>query len=88
MLTVKIKDGSRPPYLSMDRNHFRMDTTRPLVEHLRQISKKPDQRSRRECDNEIVTVLSKGQLTILKMAAVRQYLLMDRNRFRADTSRH
>ena len=33
-------------------------------------------------------VLSKGQLPILKMAAVRPYLLTDQNRFRADISKH
>ena len=27
---IKIKDGCWWPYLSMDRNHFRTDTTRPL----------------------------------------------------------
>ena len=53
-----------------------------------QVSQKSDQWSRqRICDNEIVTVLSNGQLEILKMAAVRPYLLTDQNRFRADTSR-
>ena len=55
----------------------------------RGIFKKSDQWSRRKCDNEIVTVLSNGQkLAILKMAAVLSYLLMDLNRFQADTSRH
>ena len=62
--------------------------TRPLREHLGQVLTKSDQWSRRRCDNEIVTVLSDGQLAILKMAAIRPYLLMDQNRFRADTSRH
>ena len=38
--------------------------------------------------NHIVTVASKGQLAILKMAAVRSNLLTDRNRFQADASRH
>ena len=45
--------------------------------------KKFDQWSPR-CDNKIVKVLSKGQFTILKMAAVWPYLLKDQNRFRAD----
>ena len=42
-ITVKIAW----PYLSTDRNHIRADTTRPLGEHLRQVSKKNDQWSRR-----------------------------------------
>ena len=63
-------------------------TTRPLGKHLGQGSNKSDQWSRRRCDNDIVTLLRKGQITILKMAAVRPYLLTDRNHFRADTSRH
>ena len=46
------------------------------------------QSSRRRCDTEIVTVLSKGQVAILKMVAIWPYLLMDQNRFWADTSRH
>ena len=83
---MKIKDGCRRPYSSTDRNHFRARTTRPLGEYLK--LKKSDQWSQRRCDNEIVTVLSKGQLAILKMAAVRQYLSTDQNRFRTDTSRH
>ena len=66
---VKIKDGCWRPYLSTDRNHFRACTTRPLGEHLRQVSKKSDQWSQRRCDNEIVTVLNEGQIAILKMAA-------------------
>ena len=57
-----IKDGDRWQYLSSDRNHFRADTTSPLVEHLRQVSRKSNQWSRMKCDNEIVTVLNKGQL--------------------------
>ena len=85
---VKIKDGCRWPHLSTVRNQFKACTTRPLGEHLRQVSKKSNQWSRRRCDNEIVTVLSKGQIVILKMATVRPYLLMDQNRFLADTSRH
>ena len=44
--------------------------------------KKNEKWSRRRCDNEIVTVLSKGQIAILKMAAVQSYLLTDQNRFR------
>ena len=36
VITVKIKDGCRRPYLLMEMNHFRADTTRPLVEHLSQ----------------------------------------------------
>ena len=87
-ITVKIKDGCCRPYLSTDRSHFRACTIRPLGEQFGQVSKKSDQWSWRSCDNEIVTVLSKGQIEILKMAAVRQYHLTDRNRFRADTSRH
>ena len=85
---VKIKDGCRRPYLSMDRNHFRACTTILLGEHLRQVSKKSDQWSRRRWDNELVTVLSKVQIVVLKMAAVRPYLLTDQNRFRVYTSRH
>ena len=50
--TVKIKDGFRWPYLSTDRNHLLADTTRALGEHLRQVSKKNDQWSRRRCDNQ------------------------------------
>ena len=41
MITVKIKDGCRRPYLSTDQNHIRADTTRLLGEHLRQVSKNP-----------------------------------------------
>ena len=85
---VKIKDGCQLPYLSMDQNHFRACTTRPLGKHLRQVSKISYQWSRRRCDNEIVTVLSKGQIVILKIAAIQPHLLMDKNRFRANTSRH
>ena len=33
-------------------------------------------------------MLRNGQLAILKMAAVRPYLLMDQNHFRVDISRH
>ena len=87
VITVKIKDGCRRPYVSTDRNHFRACTTTPLGKHHRQVSKKSDQWSRRRCD-EIVTGLRKGQIAILKIAAVRPYLLTDRNRFRADTFRH
>ena len=78
VITVKIKDGCRWPYLLMDWNHFMVCTTRPLGKPLDQV--KSNQWSRR-CDNEIVTVLSNGQLAILKMAAVRPYLLTDQNRF-------
>ena len=70
---------------------FRADTARPQGDHLRQVLKTSNQWSQRRCDNEIVTgviLLSKGQLAILKMAAVWPYLLTDRKRFRADTSRH
>ena len=69
----KIKDGCPRPYLSMSWNHFRACTTRPLGE----VSRKSDQWSRRICNNEIVTVFSNGQLAILKIAAVRPYLLTD-----------
>ena len=41
MITVKIKDGCQWPHLSTDWNHYRADTTRPLVEHIRQVSKNP-----------------------------------------------
>ena len=61
-----IKDGDRRPYLSSDRNHFQADTTRPLVEHPRQVSRKSDQWSLRRCDKETVTVLNKGHLAIQK----------------------
>ena len=88
MITVKIKDGCRQPYLLTDRNHFRVNTIRPLGKHLRKFSKKSEYWRRRRCDNEIVTVLSKGQLVILKMAVVRPYLLTDRNRFWTNISRH
>ena len=67
MITVRIKDGCRRPYLSTDRNHFRADINRPLVEHLRQDSKQSNNPT--SGFGEDVTVLSKGQLTILKMAA-------------------
>ena len=87
-IPVKIKDGCRRPYLLTDRNHFWACITIPLGEHLGRVSKKSDQWSRRRCDNETVTVLSKGQIAILKMAAIRPYLLTDWNRFWADTSRH
>ena len=50
----------------------------PLVEHLRQDSKKSDQWYWRY-DNEIVAMFSIGQLAILKMVAVRPYLLTDQN---------
>ena len=59
-----IKDGDRRPYLSSDRKNFRADTTRPLVKHLGQVSRKSDKWSRRRCDDEIVTVLNKWQLAI------------------------
>ena len=81
------KDGDRRPYLSSDPNQFRVDTTRPLVEHLRQVSRKSDQWSRKRCDNEIVTVLNRA-ISDLKMTTVRLYLLTNQNHFQADTSRH
>ena len=87
-LTVKIKDGFHLPYLSTDWNHFWASTTRPLGEHLRKVSKKSNQWSWRRCNNEIVTMLSIGQIAILKMAVVRPYLLTDRNCFKVDTTRH
>ena len=59
---MKIKDGCQRPYLSTDGNHIRPDTTRHSW-----VWKKFEQWSRRRCHNEIVTVLSKGQLAILKM---------------------
>ena len=37
---------------------------RPLAEHMRQVSRKSHQWSRRRFDMEIVTVLNKGQLVI------------------------
>ena len=40
--------------------------SRPVAEHLRQVSKQSDQWSRRLCDNEIVTALSKGQFSDFK----------------------
>ena len=88
MITVKIKDSCRRPYLSSDRNHFRTCITRPLGEHPRQVSKRSDQWCRGRYNNEIVTVLSKGQIVILNMAAVWPYLLTYRCHFWADTSRH
>ena len=75
-------------YVEGSEPFFRADTTRPLAEHLRLIFKNSDQWSRRRRDNEFVTLLSKGQLAILKMAAVRSYLLTDQNRLRAGASRH
>ena len=72
----------------MDHNLFLVDISRLLVKHLRQVSKQSNQWSRRRCNNKIVTVLSKGQFRILKMVAVRPYLLTDQNHFRSDTSRH
>ena len=45
-------------------NFRRTQLTRPLVEHLRQISRKSDQWPRMRCDDESVTVLNKGQLAI------------------------
>ena len=64
-------------------------TTRPLVEHLSQVSKqKSTPWSRRRCHNKIVTAFSKGQLAILKMAAIRPYFFIDWNDLLADTSRH
>ena len=84
---VKIKDGYRWPYFSTDRNHFRASTTRPQGQHLGQVLKQSDQWSRSRCGNKIVTVLSNGQLAILKMAAVRLYLSTDWNYFRACTTR-
>ena len=52
VIKMKTKDGCRRPHPSTDRNHFRADTTRLLGDHLRQVSKKYDQWSRRRCDNE------------------------------------
>ena len=52
-ITVKLKDGCRRPYLSTDqKKHFLVDTTKPLGEHLRQVSKKSDQWSRRQCNEK------------------------------------
>ena len=39
---MKIKDGCRQPYLLTDQNHFRMETSRPLVELLRKVFKNSD----------------------------------------------
>ena len=50
-------------------------------------NKKKKKRSRKRGDNKIFTIIGKGQSAILKMAAVRPYLLTDYNRFRGDTSR-
>ena len=36
-----IKMAAVRPHLLMDWNHFRADTTRLLVEHVRQVSKNP-----------------------------------------------
>ena len=52
VIMVNIKDSCWRPYLSTDRNHIQMCTTRPLEEQLRQVSKKFDQWSRPRCDNE------------------------------------
>ena len=82
---MKRLNGCRRPHLLTDRIQFRTDTTTPPVEYLWQVSKQSNKWSRRRCDNEIVTVLSKGQITILKMAAFRPYLLTDQNYFQADT---
>ena len=86
-ITMKIEDDCRRPNLS-DRKRIRADTTGPLGETSPVSFKKSDLRSSRRGDNETVMVLSKGQLPILKMAAVRPYLLTDQNRFRADISKH
>ena len=69
-ITVKNKDCCRQPKLSMDSNNFRSDTTRLLGEHLGQVLKNSTKWSRRRFDNEVATVLSKGQFAIFKMAAV------------------
>ena len=42
-------------------------------EHLRQVSTQSDQWSRRRCDNEIVTELSKGEFAHSMMATVQPY---------------
>ena len=42
-IMVKAKDCCRQPYLSMDSNNFRSDTTRLLGEHLRQVLKNSTQ---------------------------------------------
>ena len=74
------------PYLLMDQNHLRAETTRPLVEHLRQVSKKSDQWSWRRCDNKIAIVL-RAISDFKDGAAIWPHLLTDQNRFLADTSR-
>ena len=53
-ITDKNKDGQRRPHLLMDWYHIRVDTTRPLGEQLRQVSKKSNQWSQRKCHNEKV----------------------------------
>ena len=88
-------------YWLTNRNHFRACTTRPPTEHLGQVSKKSDQWSRRRCDNEIVAVLSKGQIAMLRCPPFghiywwsgivfgRTYLNIERNsyaRFRQNSS--
>ena len=87
-ITVKIKDGCRRPYLSTDQNHFWACTTRPLGEHLRNISKKSDQWPRRRCNNEIVTVLGTGQKNDFKDGCRSVIFVDGPESFRADTFRH
>ena len=71
MITVKIKDGRRQPYLSTDRNHIRADSTRLLEKQLGQVSKKYDQCPRRRCDNEkkFTDVWADGHSNILGLGA-------------------
>ena len=64
------------------RTIFGACTTRSLGKHIGQVSKESDQWSRMRCVNEIVTLLRKRQIAILKMAAVRPHLLRTRIIFR------
>ena len=62
----KIQDGGLCPYLSVELNQIQAGTTRPLEDRPRQVLKNSEECSWRRFDNKIVTVLSKGEVTISK----------------------
>ena len=64
--TVKIKVGRQGPYLSTDQNHIWVDTTGPLGEQLRQVSKKSDGRMYGQTDGrQTLSVWAKLYLLVV-----------------------
>ena len=56
-----------------DLNKIQVGTNIPLIEHPKEVLKKSEKWFWRRCDNKIVTVLSKWEVKISKMAALWPY---------------